>query len=68
MTSFDFKKFHVRAMNASTEEEKSAINKELKDLYATLDADSKRQFNEELQTFMLKEYSALNSMYTGINN
>lgn len=68
MTSFDFKKYHVRAMNAASEAEKAQINQELKDLYATLDDVSKKKFNEELQEFLLKEYAAINSMYTGINN
>lgn len=68
MKSFDFKKYHVRAMNASSEAEKAQINRELKDLYETLDDASKKIFNEELQAFLLKEYAAINSMYTGINN
>lgn len=31
MGKFDFKAYHIRAMNASSEDEKVAINKELKD-------------------------------------
>lgn len=68
MSSFDFKKYHVRAMNASSEAEKAQINRELKELYEGLDDKSKKLFNEELQAFLLKEYAAINSMYTGINN
>ncbi|MCD8539547.1 MAG: hypothetical protein LRY55_07090 [Leadbetterella sp.] len=68
MGSFDFKKYHVRAMNATSETEKAQINRELKELYETLDDESKKIFNEELQAFLLKEYAAINSMYTGINN
>jgi len=68
MESFDFKKYHVRAMNASSEAEKAQINQELKDLYEALDEESKKIFNEELQQFLIKEYAAINSMYTGINN
>ncbi len=68
MRSFDFKKYHVRAMNAPSEAEKAQINRELKDLYETLDEEAKKIFNEELQAFLLKEYTAINSMYTGINN
>ncbi|MBX2954171.1 MAG: hypothetical protein KF870_16845 [Leadbetterella sp.] len=68
MSSFDFKKYHVRAMNASSEAEKAQINRELKELYEELDDKSKKLFNEELQAFLLKEYAAINSMYTGINN
>lgn len=66
--SFDFKKYHVRAMNAATEAEKAEINRELKDMYESLDDESKKIFNEELQAFLLREYAAINSMYTGINN
>lgn len=55
-------------MNASSEAEKAQINQELKDLYETLDGASKKIFNEELQAFLLNEYAAINSMYTGINN
>lgn len=68
MQEFDFKKYHVRAMNASTPEEKALINQELKDMYALLDEESKKVFNDELQKFLVKEYAAINSMYTGINN
>jgi len=68
MLSFDFKKYHVRAMNAATEAEKAEINRELKDMYEALDDESKKIFNEELQAFLLREYAAINSMYTGINN
>lgn len=68
MSSFDFKKYHVRAMNAASEAEKAMINQELKDLYEALDDASKKIFNEELQVFLLNEYAAINSMYTGINN
>jgi len=66
--SFDFKKYHVRAMNAATEAEKAEINRELKDMYEALDDESKKIFNEELQAFLIREYAAINSMYTGINN
>lgn len=68
MPLFDFKKYHMRAMNASSETERAQINRELKELYEALDEESKKIFNEELQVFLLKEYTAINSMYTGINN
>ena len=54
MNKFDFKKYHVRAMNASTEEEKLAINKELKGFYEQLPEGDKKSFNEELQSFLIK--------------
>ena len=55
-------------MNASSEEEKARINQELKALYESLDEPTKKIFNEALQKFLLREYAAINSMYTGINN
>lgn len=65
MSTFDFKKYHVRAINAATEEEKAAINAELKSMYDGLTEEQKSIFNEELQSFLVKEYAAINSM---INN
>ncbi len=63
MKNFNLKAYHVRAMNASTEEEKANINQELKDLYATLSEEDQKDFNEQLQTFLVKEMAAINSMY-----
>jgi uncharacterized protein (UPF0335 family) len=67
MESFDFKKYHVKAMNASSEEEKAKINQELKDVYASLDEEAQKVFNEQLQAFLVKEYAAINSLYQGAN-
>lgn len=64
--AFDFKKYHVRAMNAASHEEKAAINKELKDYYAQLPEDEKPAFNEELQSFLIKEMSSIKSVYDGV--
>ncbi len=50
-------------MNASTEAEKLAINQELKDLYESLSADDKKDFNEQIQTFLVKEMAAIKSVY-----
>ena len=50
-------------MNASTEVEKLAINQELKDLYESLSADDKKDFNEQIQTFLVKEMAAIKSVY-----
>jgi hypothetical protein len=65
MGKFDFKKYHVRAMNASSEAEKLAINKELKDYYNDLEESDKVIFNEELQSFLIKEMSNIKSVYDG---
>ncbi len=61
----DFKKYHVRGMNAS-EEEKLAINAELKELYEGLNEDDKKVFNDELQTFLIKEMASIKSIYDGV--
>ncbi|MCA0363729.1 MAG: hypothetical protein U0V04_15035 [Spirosomataceae bacterium] len=68
MGKFDFKAYHIRAMNASSEEEKIAINKELKDFYASLPADEQKIFNEELQSFLIKEMAAIKSVYDASKN
>ena len=65
MGKFDFKKYHVRAMNAKDEAEKAEINKELKQYYATLDEADKVVFNEELQSFLIKEMASIKSVYDG---
>lgn len=66
MPDFDFKRYHIRAINAASEEEKNAINQELKDLYATLSDEDKRSFNEQLQTFLIKETARLKSDYESV--
>jgi hypothetical protein len=65
MGKFDFKKYHVRAMNASSESEKLEINKELKDYYNALGESDKVVFNEELQSFLIKEMAKIKSVYDG---
>lgn len=63
MAKYNFKAFHIRSMNASTEEEKKSINQELKDLYANLPEKEKVIFNEELQHFLVKEMATITSLY-----
>ena len=63
MKDFNLKSYHIRAMNASSETEKAAINQELKDLYETLSTEDKKDFNEQLQTFLIKEMATINSFY-----
>ncbi len=50
-------------MNASTEAEKLEINQELKDIYDSLSGEDKKDFNEQLQTFLVKEMAAIKSVY-----
>ncbi|MFT5885578.1 MAG: hypothetical protein ACI9IP_002038 [Arcticibacterium sp.] len=64
--AFDFKKYHVRAMNAADESEKAAINKELKDYYAKLPEEEKAGFNEALQSFLIMEMGKIKSVYDGV--
>jgi hypothetical protein len=63
MSQFDFKSFHMRGMNAESEAEKAAINKELKDFYEALSDEQKAVFNEELQSFLVKEYANLTALH-----
>lgn len=67
MPKFDFKRFHIRSMNAGSEQERAEINQELKDLYASLPDDEKKIFNEELQHFLTKEVARIKSDYESIN-
>ncbi|GGC04212.1 hypothetical protein [Dyadobacter sediminis] len=66
MPNFDFKRFHIRSMNAGSDQERAAINQELKDLYASLSGDDKKIFNEQLQTFLTKEVSRIKSDYESV--
>ena len=54
-------------MNAATEAEKLAINQELKELYDSLSGEDQKDFNEQLQTFLLKEMAAIKSVYDATN-
>ncbi|WP_304232076.1 hypothetical protein [Jiulongibacter sediminis] len=65
---FDFKKYHVRAMNASSEEEKAGINRELKAYYESLPKEQQSRFNEELQSFLIKEMAKIKSVYEGVKS
>ena len=66
MLNFDFKRFHIRSMNAGSDQERAAINQELKDLYASLSEDDKKVFNEQLQKFLTKEVSRIKSDYESV--
>lgn len=64
--NFDFRKYHVRAINAQSEAEKAAINQELKDLYDALSEDEKKAFNEELQKFLMSQYKTIGDDYQAL--
>ena len=65
---FDFRKFHVRSINAASDAERQAINQELKTVYAALDETEKVQFNEELQRFLVGQYKNLSDDYQAVKN
>lgn len=66
MSEFDFKRYHIRSINAANEAERAAINQELKDLYESLSEDEKVVFNQQLQTFISHELGRLKSDYESI--
>ncbi|WP_266362426.1 hypothetical protein [Tellurirhabdus rosea] len=63
---YNFRQYHYRSINAANEEERAAINQELKDLYASLPEEEKSNFNRQLQTFLTKEMGRLKSDYESI--
>lgn len=63
MKNFNLKSYHVRGMNAETEAEKLVVNQELKELYDSLSEEDKKDFNYQLQTFLVKEMAAIKSVY-----
>lgn len=67
MINIDFKRYHIRSMNAGSEEERLQINQELKDLYASLTEDDKKDFNAQLQKFLTVEVSKIKSNYESVN-
>lgn len=66
MKTFDFKAYHLRSIHAADAEERAAINQELKDLYASLSEEDQKTFNEQLQTFLVKEMGRLKTDYEAI--
>lgn len=64
--NFDFRKYHVRAINAQNEAEKAAINQELKDLYESLSSEERKVFNEELQKFLMSQYKSIGDDYEAL--
>lgn len=66
MEKYDFKRFHIRSINAASDEERAAINQELKDLYNNLPEEEKKGFNEQLQQFLAKEMGRIKSDYESV--
>ena len=67
MADFDFKRFHIRSMNAGSDEERGQINQELKDLYNGLSEEDKKDFNEQLQKFLTTQVARIKSDYESIH-
>jgi uncharacterized protein (DUF2267 family) len=63
---YDFRKYHVRSINAADDAERAAINQELKDLYTSLPDEEKKEFNQQLQTFLAKEMGRIKSDYESV--
>lgn len=63
---YDFRKYHIRSINAADDAERAAINQELKDLYASLPDEDKKEFNQQLQTFLAKEMGRIKSDYESV--
>lgn len=66
MTTYDFKTYHTRSINAATADERAAINEELKAVYANLPDEEKEAFNTQLQTFLAREMGRLKSDYESV--
>lgn len=64
--NFDFKKYHIRSINAVSAEERAAINQELKNFYASLNVEEQEGFNKALQTFLAREMGRLKTDYEAI--
>ena len=67
MPEFDFKRFHIRSMNAGSDEERGEINQELKDIYASLSEEDKKNFNEQLQKFLTTQVARIKSDYESVH-
>ncbi|MFN4147411.1 MAG: hypothetical protein ACK4GN_16410 [Runella sp.] len=66
--TYDFRKYHLRAIHAQDDAEKAAINQELKDLYESLSEEEKKVFNQELQRFLVGQYRTLGQDYQALKD
>lgn len=67
MTEFDFKRYHIRSINAGSDEERALINQELKDLYASLSDAEQATFNQQLKTFLTTQVARIKSDYESVH-
>ncbi len=63
MPQYDFRRFHIRSINAASDADRAAINQELKALYEALPDAEKAEFNQQLQAFLAKEMGRIKSNY-----
>ena len=63
---YDFRRYHIRSINAANDTERATINQELKDLYASLSEDEKDAFNRQLQSFLADEMGRIKSDYESV--
>ncbi|MBC7568242.1 MAG: hypothetical protein H7319_00720 [Spirosoma sp.] len=63
MPQYDFRRYHIRSINAASDADRTAINQELKDLYEALPDADKTDFNQQLQAFLAKEMGRIKSDY-----
>jgi hypothetical protein len=66
MQKVNFREFHIRSINAKDEQERTAINQELKDIYASLSEEEKSVFNAELQSFLVNQYKTIGDDYEAL--
>ena len=63
---YDFRRYHIRSINAANDAERAALNQELKDLYASLSDGEKDAFNRQLQAFVANEMGRIKSDYESV--
>ncbi len=66
MTDYNFRRYHIRSINAPTDADRAAINQELKEVYAALSDEEKDAFNRQLQVFLSTEMGRIKSNYESI--
>ena len=63
---YDFRRYHIRSINAVNDAQRTAINQELKDLYTSLSDAEKDEFNRQLQAFLATEMGRIKSDYDSV--
>ena len=66
MPQYDFRRYHIRSINAASDDERAAINLELKNLYEALPDEDKAEFNQQLQAFLAREMGRIKADYESL--